>query len=93
MHNCIIMASNMSTLTITSRGQVTFKKEVLQHLGLKPGDKLELDLLPDGKGLLKAASAAGTIDDVIGLLAKRSKKVATLEEISEASAEGWAGRR
>jgi antitoxin PrlF len=81
----------MSTLTITSRGQVTFKKEVLQHLGLKPGDKLELDLLPGGKGLLKAAPAKGKIDDVIGLLAKRSKKVATLEEISEAGARGWSG--
>jgi antitoxin PrlF len=76
----------MSTLTVTARGQVTFKKEVLQHLGLKPGDKLELD-----KGLLKAAPAKGKIDDVIGLLAKRSKKVATLDEISEAGARGWSG--
>ena len=81
----------MSILTITSRGQVTFKKEILQHLGLKPGDKLELDLLPGGKGLLKAASTSGKIDDVIGLLAKRSKKTATLKEIAEASAKGWSG--
>jgi antitoxin PrlF len=81
----------MSTLTITSRGQVTFKKEVLQHLGLKPGDKLELDLLPDGRGLLKAAQATGRIDNVIGLLKGRSKKIATLEEIKEASAKGWSG--
>jgi antitoxin PrlF len=81
----------MSTLTITSRGQVTFKKEVLQHLGLKPGDKLELDLLPDGRGLLKAAQATGKIDGVIGLLKGRSKKIATLEEIKEASAKGWSG--
>ncbi len=81
----------MSIITITSRGQVTFRKEILQHLGLKPGDKLELDLLPGGKGLLKAAPTSGKIDDVIGLLAKRSKKIATLEEIAEASAKGWSG--
>ncbi|MEI6002898.1 AbrB/MazE/SpoVT family DNA-binding domain-containing protein, partial [Paraburkholderia bengalensis] len=28
----------MSTLTVTSRGQVTFRKEVLQHLGIQPGE-------------------------------------------------------
>jgi bifunctional DNA-binding transcriptional regulator/antitoxin component of YhaV-PrlF toxin-antitoxin module len=84
---------SMTTLTITSRGQVTFRKQVLQHLGLKPGDKLELDLLPSGQGLIKAASAPGAIDDVIGLLAKRRKKVATLQEIEEASRKGWSGSR
>ena len=26
----------MATLTVTERGQVTFRKEVLQHLGIKP---------------------------------------------------------
>jgi bifunctional DNA-binding transcriptional regulator/antitoxin component of YhaV-PrlF toxin-antitoxin module len=83
----------MNTLTITSRGQVTFKKDVLQHLGLKPGDKIELDLLPGGRGMLKAAQATGTIDDVIGLLAKRGKKVVTIEEISAASASAWSGRK
>jgi bifunctional DNA-binding transcriptional regulator/antitoxin component of YhaV-PrlF toxin-antitoxin module len=82
----------MSILTVTARGQVTFKKEVLQHLGLKPGDKLALDLLPGGQGLLKAAPT-GSIDDVIGLLAKRSAKTATLEEIKDATQTGWSGRR
>ena len=28
----------MATLTVTARGQVTFRKEVLQHLGIKPGE-------------------------------------------------------
>ena len=30
----------MATLTVTARGQVTFRKEVLQHLGIRPGEKL-----------------------------------------------------
>jgi bifunctional DNA-binding transcriptional regulator/antitoxin component of YhaV-PrlF toxin-antitoxin module len=83
----------MSTLTITSRGQVTFRKEVLQHLGIQPGDKIELDLLPDGRGLLKAARPAGTMGGFVGLLAGRTKKIATIEEISEASAKAWAGKK
>ena len=80
----------MTTLTVTSRGQVTFRKEVLQHLGIKPGEKLELDLLPDGRGLLKAARPNGTIDGFVGLLAGKTSKVASIEEIDEAVAEAWA---
>ncbi len=75
----------MTTLTVTARGQVTFRKDVLQHLGIRPGDKIELDLLPDGRGILKAARLTGTIDGFVGLLAGRSTKVATIEEISAAT--------
>lgn len=82
----------MTTLTVTDRGQVTFRKDVLQHLGIKPGEKIELDLLPDGRGLLRAARPAGTMDGFVGLLAGRSKKVATLEEINDAISQGWAGK-
>jgi len=83
----------MTLLTVTARGQVTFRKDVLQHLGIRPGDKIELDLLPDGKGLLKAAQPTGTIDGFIGLLAGRTKKVASIEEISAATEEAWAGKK
>lgn len=82
----------MTTLTITARGQVTFKKEVLQHLGLRPGDKIELDLLPDGSGMIKAAQPAGTMADFVGLLRGRSSKVATIEEIGQITENGWAGQ-
>lgn len=81
----------MTTLTVTTRGQVTFRKDVLRHLGIQPGEKIELDLLPDGRGLLKAVQATGTINSFIGLLAQRTKKVATIEEINEAAAQAWAG--
>jgi bifunctional DNA-binding transcriptional regulator/antitoxin component of YhaV-PrlF toxin-antitoxin module len=83
----------MTTLTVTARGQVTFRKEVLQHLGIKPGEKIELDLLPDGRGILKAARPTGTIDGFVGLLAGRTNKIATIEELNAATAQGWAGKR
>lgn len=50
-------------------------------MGIKPGDKIELDLLPDAKGILKAAHPAASIGGFVGLLAGRTTKVATLEEI------------
>ncbi len=83
----------MTTLTVTAKGQVTFRKDVLQHLGIKPGGKIELDLLPDGRGMLRAARPGGTIQDFVGLLAGRTRKVATMEEINEASAQAWAGKK
>jgi len=81
----------MSTLTVTERGQVTFRKSVMRHLGIKPGEKIELELLPDGRGMIKAARRSGKIEDFFGVLAGKTKKVATIEEINQAAADGWAG--
>jgi bifunctional DNA-binding transcriptional regulator/antitoxin component of YhaV-PrlF toxin-antitoxin module len=81
----------MTTLSVTARGQVTFRKKVLEHLGIKPGEKIELDLLPDGRGVIRAAETTGSIHDFIGLLAGKTKRVATIEEMNEAAAQGWAG--
>jgi hypothetical protein len=64
----------------------------MQHLGVKPGGKIELDLLPDGRGMLRAARPTGKIEDFFGALAGKTKKVATIEEINEAIARGWAGQ-
>ena len=83
----------MSTLTVTARGQVTFRKDVLRHLGIYPGERIELDKLPDGRLLLKAVRPVGKIESFVGLLAGKSRKVATLDEIDEAASSGWAGRR
>jgi bifunctional DNA-binding transcriptional regulator/antitoxin component of YhaV-PrlF toxin-antitoxin module len=46
----------MTTLTVTKRGQVTFRKDVLRHLGIQPGGKIRLDLLPDGGAELPQSS-------------------------------------
>jgi bifunctional DNA-binding transcriptional regulator/antitoxin component of YhaV-PrlF toxin-antitoxin module len=83
----------MATLSVTARGQVTFRKEVLQHLGVKPGEKIELELLPNGEGIVRAARPTGSIDRFIGMLAGKTKKVATIEEMNEAARKGWAGQR
>lgn len=82
----------MATLTVTARGQLTLKKELLQHMGIAPGGKVEVDKLPDGRVALRAARPKGDIRDFIGLLAGKTSKVATLEEINEAIKAGWAGQ-
>jgi AbrB family looped-hinge helix DNA binding protein len=82
----------MTILTVTARGQVTFRKDVLHHLGIQPGEKIELDKLPDGRITLRAAKPSGTIDGFLGLLSGKTKKIATLDEINDAAASGWAGK-
>lgn len=83
----------MARLKVTSRGQVTLRREVLRHLGLQSGQQVDVELLPDGAVCLRAARGGATVDGFIGLLAGKSRKVATLEEIGRATAEAWAGRR
>jgi len=81
----------MTILTVTARGQVTFRKDVLQHLGVRPGERIEVDKLADGRVALRAARPSGAIDGFLGVLAGKTDKVATLDEIDEAAAVGWAG--
>ena len=47
----------MTTLTITAKGQVTFKQSLLKHLGVGPGQKIEADMLPDGRVVVSGRQA------------------------------------
>ena len=83
----------MTTLTVTARGQVTFRKDVLQHLGIRPGEKIELEKQPDGEVTLRAARPTGSVEAFFGFLAGKTGKIATLDEIEQAAAAGWAGQK
>ena len=81
----------MTTLTITTRGQVTFKKEVLKHLGLQPGDKIRLDLMPHGRAELSADRPRVPWSEINGMLkGKGNGAKLTIEKINEAIAEAGA---
>jgi antitoxin PrlF len=84
----------MATLSVTARGQVTFRKDVLKHLGIEPGDKIEVDKLPDGSLSLHAVRPTGTLDDLFGILKGKSKRKTpmSIEEMNQVIADGWAGR-
>ena len=87
------MAITMSKLTITAKGQVTLRKDVLEHLGVHPGEKVTVEKLPDGRIELKAERPAGKISDVFGFLKRKGGPSLSIEEINEAAKRGWAGRR
>jgi bifunctional DNA-binding transcriptional regulator/antitoxin component of YhaV-PrlF toxin-antitoxin module len=81
----------MTTLTITGKGQVTLRQELLRHLGVKPGDKIDVEMLPDGRIEVRAARRTGKISDVFGMLKREGQPILTIEAINEAAARGWAG--
>jgi len=77
----------MTTLTVTARGQVTFRKDVLEHLGVKPGDKIHLDLLPDGRAELTAEKPKRSFRELHGFLkGKTNGRRLSIEEINDAIA-------
>jgi len=83
----------MTTLSVTAKGQVTLRKELLEHLGVHPGEKITVDMLPDGRVEMKAERPAGKISDVFDLFKKKGTRALSIEEINEIAADGWAGRR
>ncbi len=80
----------MAVVSTTSRGQVTLRKEIFQHVGIQPGEKLEIELLPGGEFRGRAVRKKGKIEDIFGMLAGKSDVKLTIEEINEAIAEAGA---
>jgi AbrB family looped-hinge helix DNA binding protein len=81
----------MTVLTVTAKGQVTLRKDVLAHLGVKPGDKISVETRPDGRVEMKAERKTGKISDIFGMLKCEEGKGLTIEEINQIIEKGWAG--
>jgi bifunctional DNA-binding transcriptional regulator/antitoxin component of YhaV-PrlF toxin-antitoxin module len=81
------------TLTVTAKGQVTLRKDLLQHLGVHPGEKISVDKLPDGRIEMKAERPAGQISDVFNLLNRKNGPSLSIKEINDIAARGWRGKR
>jgi AbrB family looped-hinge helix DNA binding protein len=83
----------MTTLTVTAKGQVTLRKELLSHLGVEPGDRIEVAKLPDGRLQLKAVRTKGSIARAFGVLKREGHPSLSIEEMNQAIADAWAGKR
>jgi AbrB family looped-hinge helix DNA binding protein len=83
----------MSTLTVTAKGQVTLRKDLLEHLGVHPGEKISVSKLPDGRIEVKAALPAGKISDVFDFLKRENGPSLSIADMNEIADRGWAGRR
>ena len=50
------------TRTVTAKSQVTLRKGLLRHLGVQPGQRIEVSTLPGGRIEVRAAQPSGRIE-------------------------------
>ena len=81
----------MSTLTVTAKGQVTLRKDLLEHLGVGPGQQITVDKLPDGRIEVRAA-ATGEISALFGMLKKKGGPSLSIDQMNEIARQGWSGK-
>ena len=82
----------MITLTVTSKGQITLRKDLLQHMGAQTGSEIAIHKLPNGRMELEAVKSDGNICDSFGMLKREGQKTVSIEEMSDTIGDGWAGR-
>jgi len=69
---------------------VTLRRDLLEHLGVSPGEKVVISKLPNGVIEVKGARATGKISDVFGFLKTRRKgKSLSIDEMNGVIARGW----
>jgi len=80
----------LTVATLTSKGRTTIPKDIRRKLGLKPGDKLHFNLMPDGT--IRVRAKAGTLMDLAGILHRTGMRTATVEEMNDAVAHAAVAR-
>jgi antitoxin PrlF len=75
-------------ITVMAPGQVTLHREVLEHLGAEPGDRLEVELLPGGTVEVKSVPLAG-IEGFFGCLKSPLTRTPSIDEMNQVIADAW----
>ncbi|NMG59494.1 AbrB family transcriptional regulator [Geitlerinema sp. P-1104] len=77
----------MALTRITPEGTATIPPEIIDWLQLKPGDRINIAISPDGKVYLEPAPKAAKIDvrPLSGCLYKPDRKPVSLGEMEPAS--------
>lgn len=81
----------MSALTVTSKGQITLRRELLQFLGITPGQQLEVDKLANGVLALHVKAPQG-LEAFAGCLPPPAKAL-SVQEMNALVSQAWAGQK
>jgi len=81
------------SLKITSKGQVTLRREVLEQLGARPGDRIIVEPVAPGRVEIRRADSSAGLSAFVGCLKSASGPTLSLQDIEKAARDGWAGRR
>jgi len=81
----------MTALTITAKGQITLRRELLQFLGLTSGQQVEVHKLTNGVLALQAVAPHG-LEAFAGCLPPPTAAL-SVAEMNTIIAKGWAGQK
>ena len=91
--SCLARSLEIARVRVKSNGQVTLDPGMLKRLGVKPGDEINVEILPDGLMTVKAAAGNGSLDRFFGCLSNDQDLHYSMEELSEQISGAWAGKR
>jgi hypothetical protein len=81
----------MVSVTITAKNQVTLKKALLEAIGARPGDKLDVDIRRGSELVMSLRRPrTRTWDDLAGILERPGQRPVSIEEMNEAIAQAGA---
>ena len=86
----LVLQPYLSPQILCSTEVSRLKQSLLQHLGVKPGQKIEIDTLPGGKIMVRSAEQKGSMQNFIGCLSSKDTPALTIDEIETISTQGWA---
>jgi len=73
----------MIEMTLTAKSQFTFNKSLLEHLGVKAGEKIAIRKLPDGSISINASKKNRNIMALAGALRGKTNINMSIEEIDK----------
>jgi bifunctional DNA-binding transcriptional regulator/antitoxin component of YhaV-PrlF toxin-antitoxin module len=79
------------TLKITSKGQVTLRRELLDQLGARPGDRIVVEPVAPGPVEIRQADPTGSLRAFVGCLKAAGGPALSIEDIERIARQGWAG--
>ena len=80
----------MTALTITAKGQITLRRELLQYLGIAPGQQVEVYKQANGVLALQAKAPQGL--EVFAGCLPSPQKALSVEEMNAIIVSGWTGQ-
>lgn len=85
------MTTTSASTKVTAKGQVTLRRGLLDHIGARPGDRLQILPLPNGSLEVTVEPKTGSWDAVFGSIKNDGSPPLTIEEMNDVIARGWAG--
>lgn len=78
----------MTSLTVTAKGQITLKKQLLTALGVRPGEQVDVVPTPRGGLEILPTRPRRPLSDLVGILKSPHSRPLTDEEIEDGIGQG-----